>query len=198
MTRTLLAGDDELARQWEAFMDAPPGRQHLAWLRGWVPRERRAGATCGDPLAMRSGIGDDRCMDVAERIALLAQRMGIASPIGRASDLEVSVWQDGAGCHLATMERGSEISRFTERDPEVFCFRVLEEAAREEAKRVPNEVGKDHRRSWFPRHVELMRRVSDEWAERVAEAQQRELEDAPFTDRPLTPLEQEWRKRWPR
>ncbi len=139
------------------------------------------------------------CMDIAARIRELAERMGLPSPIGLAHDLQVDVWQDGSGCHYVLKERGRKLSGFTERDPEAFCFRVLDEAAREAAKRdVAAELGKDHRRAWFPRHVELMRRVSDGWARCVEEAQRRELEERPFVDRALTPLEQEWRKRFPR
>ncbi len=149
-------------------------------------------------LAFQRVIADHRRVDIAERVALLAQKMGVPNPVGRSSDLETEIWQDDAGCHRVLLERGREISRMTERDPEVFCFRVLEEAAREQAKTIANELGKDHRRFWFPRHVELMRRASDEWADRVAEAQRRELAVKPFADRELTPFEKEWRKRWPR
>jgi len=92
---------------------------------------------------------------------------------------------DARGLHLVTVERGQETERFTTPDLDALLERIAVGAAFgmactwELRHRVPR---RDVRRLIFARQVEILRRVSDAWADGEAERHAAILRTHPFDD----------------
>ena len=92
---------------------------------------------------------------------------------------------DGTFYYYVQSERGGEFSRWqTDSFDELLfvVFRDVVSAFIFKEPRKPNVRGRDQRRDWFQRNLELMADLSEKWAERLAEFQRRLLELYPFDD----------------
>jgi len=82
-------------------------------------------------------------------------------------------------------ERGEEFERRETSDPDELLYWVVSDVtgtvARqyELAHRVP---GRDSRRIWFAKHVELMESIQADWGSRMREEYESVLKDAPYDD----------------
>ena len=93
---------------------------------------------------------------------------------------------DSRGYHWVTEERGNELKRITTPNLDDLLYAVFEAvtfslAGRHEVKH--RVRGEDCRRQIFRVQVELLGRLSPEWAARGAQHQQEILRQYPFTDR---------------
>lgn len=92
---------------------------------------------------------------------------------------------DGRGYHLVVVERGVEESRATTRDLDELLYLVFKGVTlgmardHELAHKVEDS---DPRRLLFARQIELLLRLSPEWARREAEEHERLLRVHPFDD----------------
>jgi len=92
---------------------------------------------------------------------------------------------DGSFYYYVQSERGGESSRWKSNSLDELLFVIFRGVVSafnwKEPKR-PKIEGKDQRRQWFQQNVELMSILSDNWANRLAEFQQRLIELHPFDD----------------
>ena len=92
---------------------------------------------------------------------------------------------DGRGYHLVVVERGVEESRTTTRDLDELLFLVFKAvtlAMASDHERAHKVETTDPRRVLFARQIELLARLSPEWAKREAEEHERLLRVHAFDD----------------
>jgi len=88
--------------------------------------------------------------------------------------------------HYVVSERGSECERKSTTDEDELLYWLISGVVHEKAGNfeLKHRVkGRDFRRILFAKEIELMRRISDEWAERMADDIQKILAVHPYNDR---------------
>ena len=114
------------------------------------------------------------------------KRRGMLPTYGRSSDFaQPHIEVHRSGYHLVVVERGQELSRLTTPDLDEVLYQVFEGVTSELAgdyELAHRVEGIDGRRVWFPLQVELLGRLSDDWARRQAGEQATLLRRYPFDD----------------
>jgi hypothetical protein len=95
------------------------------------------------------------------------------------------VEQNGDTYAYLVSERGTEYERRETNDPDELLYWLVSHTTAEAAQqfelahRVP---GKDSRRIWFAKHVELMENIRSDWGSRTREEYENVLKEAPYDD----------------
>ena len=92
----------------------------------------------------------------------------------------------GDNYHYVVTERGSELERKTTTDKQELLYWLISNVVSEMAsdfKLKHRFKGQDFRRLGFAKRIELMARISAEWAERMADDIQKILAAHPYNDR---------------
>ena len=91
----------------------------------------------------------------------------------------------GEEYHFVVTERGSEFERRKTKEPDELLYWFVSGDVSQLARDWELErrvEGKDSRRLWFEKEVELLRTLSPEWAKRKELYQNRVLKEHPFND----------------
>jgi hypothetical protein len=125
--------------------------------------------------------------EIDRRAALIGASGYVLPTYGRSEDFaRPHIEVDNRGYHYVVVERGSELQRVTSPDLEEILYHVFQAvtfslACAYEAKR--RISGQDARRQLFERQVELLGKLSPEWAASRSEEHRQILQAHPFLDR---------------
>jgi hypothetical protein len=117
---------------------------------------------------------------IEELGARIGAPTGDLPTFGRSEDgARPHIEADAAAYHWVVVERGGELDRLTTTSLDELLYRAFDAVTFAMALRARRDPAKDFRRQCFEAQVELMRRLSPAWGERLKKRLDRTLRDNP-------------------